>query len=176
MRTNLLLISLFLVCGSMPGAYAADPCTGFKWDIAKERALFGGPAAAVTAGRSISSAPEVKTNRLYQLTLAPQADVVFASKPGKAAKFEPAYAGLASLRLPAPGNYRIAVDVPFWIDVVADGKLANVTDFQGQHDCDAPHKIVEFELRDARQFVLQLSGSEKSIVRLTVTPATASTP
>ena len=70
-----------------------------------------------------------------------------------------------------PGSYRIAVDGPMWIDVIDSGKLAVATDFQGQQTCDGPHKIVEFDLTGAKRFALQLSGSAKQTIRLTVTQA-----
>jgi len=174
MRAKSIVFSLLILCGSAPGAHAADPCAGFKWDLKRELALFRGPAAVLAAGKSVSAAPALSTNRLYRLSLVAQSQVAFASPPGKATPAEEAYAGLAVLKVPKPGNYRIAVDVPFWIDVVADGKLAAVTDFQGQQSCDAPHKIVEFELRDATRFILQISGSMKPVVRVTVTAAVAS--
>jgi hypothetical protein len=152
-------------------AFAADPCSGFKWDISKEHALFDGPGVALPAGKDVASAPTIGADRLYQLQLLPQTKVTFALAPGKRMLTDGAYAGLAVLKLDSPGNYRVSVDLPFWIDVIANGKLAATRDFQGQQSCDAPHKIVEFDLSDAKQFVLQVSGAAKATVRLTVTQA-----
>jgi hypothetical protein len=179
MRTLSLALLLAIVAGAFAhpslAATPGDPCSGFKWDVTKEHALFGGPGAALAAGKDAASAPTVGTDRLYRLQLLPQADVAFAMPPGKKMLTDGAYAGLATLKLAAPGNYRVSVDVPFWIDLVANGKLAVTRDFQGQQSCDAPHKIVEFDLRDAQQFVLQLSGSTQPTVRLTITQAPAAT-
>ncbi len=165
---------------AVSGSYAApvsaadaDPGAGFKWDIAKEHALFGGQSVVLDAGKDVASAPTIGADRLYQLRLIPQSAVVFALAPGKTMLADGAYAGLATLKLERSGNYRVSVDVPFWIDVVANGKLAATRDFQGQRSCDAPHKIVEFDLSDARQFVLQVSGATQATVRLTVTQAPA---
>jgi hypothetical protein len=108
---------------------------------------------------------------LYALQLAPQAAVSFAAAPGKKSAPDGAYAGLAVLQLETAGDYRVSVDAPVWIDVAADGKLAAVEDYQGLHSCDAPHKIVEFNLAGASRFVLQLSGAPKAAIRLTVTQA-----
>jgi len=82
-----------------------------------------------------------------------------------------AYAGIAVVTVPAPGSYRLAVDIPFWIDVVSEGALVKAKDFQGQQGCSAPHKIVEFELAGAQPFVVQLSGATADSVRLTITPS-----
>jgi hypothetical protein len=67
----------------------------------------------------------------------------------------------------------VAVDTPLWIDVTIDGQLATVTDYQGQQNCEGPHKIVEFDLGAATQFIVQLSGAGSSSVRLTVTKTPA---
>jgi len=163
---GLSLISILV--GAAP-SMAADRCTGFKWDVSRELALFDQPSVALNAGENAADAPVIGTDRLYELRLAPQSTVSFAAAPGRNGAADGVHAGLAQLRLPEPGNYRVAVDAPLWIDVTFDGKLAAVTDFQGQQNCDGPHKIVEFDLSAARRFVLQLSGSARATVRLTVT-------
>jgi hypothetical protein len=167
-------LSLVLFAGAGgPPAVAADPCLGFKWDVSKEHALFGGPSIALSAGKDVASAPTIGADRLYRLQLVPQSKVAFALAPGKKTSTDAVFAGLAALKLAAPGDYRVSVDAPFWVDVVADGKLATTKDFQGQHGCDAPHKIVEFDLTATRELILQMSGSATATVRLTVTRAPA---
>jgi hypothetical protein len=172
MRPHVLVavITMSILCAGAGPAIAADECTGFKWDVSKEHALFGGPSVTLVAGKDTASAPNVAINRLYLLQLKPQGSVSFALPPGKKVPAEDAYAGLAVLKLDAPGNYRVSVDVPLWIDVVANGKLEPPVDYQGQQQCSAPHKIVEFDLSDATKFVLQISSSTTTNVRVTVTP------
>jgi len=165
------LVVIAIAAGAATRAFADDPCLGFKWDVRTEHTLFGGASTAVTAGKDPPSAPKIVAGRLYALELAPQTAVSFAVAPGKTSAPEGAYAGLAVLQLATAGDYRVSVDVPLWIDVAAGGKLAAVEDYQGLHSCDAPHKIVEFNLAGARRFVLQLSGAQKAAIRLTVTPA-----
>jgi hypothetical protein len=155
--------------GTVP-ALAADECTGFKWDVSKEHALFGGTAVTLVSGKDATTAPTIDVNRLYLLQLTPQTAVAFTVPPGKKVPAEDAYAGLVVLKLAAPGNYRVSVDVPLWIDVVANGKLEAPVDYQGQQQCSAPHKIVEFDLSDASKFVVQISSSNTTNVRLSVTP------
>jgi hypothetical protein len=150
---------------------AADECTGFKWDVSKEHALFLGSSIQVTSAKNAAAAPTLAPNRLYLLQLAPQSSVAFAVPPGKTVPAEDAYAGLAIVKLAAAGNYRVSVDVPLWIDVVADAKLTPPVDYQGQRDCSAPHKIVEFDLAGGTSYVLQISGSATTNVRLAVTRA-----
>jgi hypothetical protein len=86
---------------------------------AEEQALFAGPSVALRAGKDLASAPTVATDTLYQLQLLPQATVAFAIAPGKSIPPDGVYAGLATLKLAQPGHhYRVALDLPFWIDVV----------------------------------------------------------
>jgi hypothetical protein len=154
-------------------AQAGAACLDFKWDVSQERALFAGSATAVTAGTDPKSAPLIVPDRLYALRLAAEDHVKFAVAPAKKSAGTAVYAGLATLKLPAQGSYRIAVDLPFWIDVVSNGTLVSAEDFHGQHECSAPHKIVVFALSSAQPFVLQLSGATQANVLLTVTAAPA---
>jgi len=164
------LLAVFMAGAAAP-AFADDPCVGFKWDVSKERALFAGPAISLPAGKDRTTAAAVATNRLYRLHLIPQDQVKFAAPPGKIMPNEGAYAGLAILKIPTPGSYRIAIDVPIWIDVVSNGKLVPANDFQGQRGCGAPHKIVEFVLAATQPYVLQFGGATQDSIRMTVTRA-----
>jgi hypothetical protein len=157
-------------------ALADDPCAGFRWDVSKERVLFAESALTLAAGKDRMSAPMVVPNRLYQLHLTPQDHVAFVTPPAKKMLTEGAYAGIAVLKVPVSGSYRVAVDIPFWIDVVSDGALVKAKDFQGQPGCSAPHKIVEFELTGAQPFVVQLSGATADSVRLTITASPVRNP
>jgi hypothetical protein len=171
-RNPVISLTLLLVLrmAAMP-ASADDSCVDFKWDVSKERALFAQTPVGLTAGKDPRSAPAAVAGRLYSLHLTGQDQVAFAVAPGKKAPTAPAYAGLATVKVPAAGSYRISIDLPLWIDVVSKGALLQPTDFQGQHGCNAPHKIVEFALSGAEPLVLQLSNGAADTVRLTITPA-----
>ena len=138
--------------------------------------LFAHGCCTCERHRDAGSAPVIDTDRLYELQLTPQDQTAFALPPGKKMLTDGAYAGLATFKVNTSGAYRVSVDVPFWIDVVAAGKLVATKDFQGQQTCDAPHKIVEYELTAAQPLVLQLSGSTKTVVRLAVTQSPAPKP
>jgi hypothetical protein len=146
---------------------AAGACSSFTWDVNDERALFASAASPAAAGVDSASAALLAPGRLYVLQLQPVSRVKFLAAPGRKAS-EGAYAGLASLQIAAPGAYRISVNGPFWIDVVADGGLMAAKGFQGAPDCDAPHKIVSFDFPVARQVTLQFSGAASS-VRVSIT-------
>jgi hypothetical protein len=95
--------------------------------------------------------------------------VAFAALPGKKALAPDTYAGLAALQIPASGSYRISIDLPIWIDVAANGGLVPARDYEAEQGCDAPRKIVVFDLDDERHLLLQISAASVSTVRLTVT-------
>jgi hypothetical protein len=99
--------------------------------------------------------------------------VSFAVTPGKKSPRDGSHGGLVGFKIPASGSYRVAIDMPFWIDVVSDGALVAATDFQGQHGCSSPHKIVQFDLLGTRPFFLQLSNAAPESVRLTITATPA---
>lgn len=161
-----LLLGLGLATVHLP-LLAADACSSFSWDVRDERTLFASAASPAAAGVDSASAPLLAPGRLYVLQLQPVSSVKFLAAPGRKAPAS-AYAGLASLQITAPGAYRISVNAPFWIDVVADGGLMAAKGFQGAPGCDAPHKIVSFDFPVARQVILQFSGAASS-VRVSIT-------
>jgi hypothetical protein len=111
-------------------------------------------------------------NHLYSIQLTVQDGVNFPVSPAKKTAAA-GYAGLLALKISAPGSYRISVDLPLWIDMVSNGQLVAASDFQGQHGCAAPHKIVQFDLAGAQRLFLQLSSAKSETVLLTVTPSPA---
>ncbi len=147
---------------------ATNPCTGFRWNVEHERALFGSVARSEVAGRDAASAPIIVADRLYDLALTPQQDVHFLQRPEKRALTDGAYAGLTRLRVATAGLYRISIDGPFWIDVIAKDQIVESRDFAGRGGCGAPRKIVVYEL-PAGSLVLQLSGAISPRVRVTLT-------
>jgi hypothetical protein len=173
MRARVVFMMLLGVSAVAPVVWADDACTDFKWDVAKERALFAKAPAVLQAGTDIKTAPTVVPDTFYQIQLASQSSVRFVVEPGRKSRGDSDHGGVATLKLPAGGSYRIALDAPMWIDVVSNGTLVPAKDFQGQHDCSAPHKIVEFELTGNQPLILQLSSSATDSVRLTVTSSPA---
>ena len=162
------IVGLALAGAALP-ALADDGCLDFKWDVSKERALFAGTPEVLTAGKDPKSAAALVLNRLYRVQLLSQDQVTFAASPGKKAAAAPAFAGIATLKVPASGSYRIAVDLPVWIDVAWKGTLVPAKDFEGQHACSAPHKIVEFDLAATQALVLQFSNAASENILMTVT-------
>ena len=164
LAASLLLVPPFAARSEQAGA---DDCTGFKWDVSHERALFAGTATPLNASRNGSAPPSVTPDRLYRLQLAPGAQVSFPAPPGKSSA-DNTFGGVVRLVVPAAGHYRVAVDAPLWIDVAAGGQRVPATDYEGQHACSAPRKIVEFDLEGSRPWMLQLSAAAEASVRLVI--------
>jgi hypothetical protein len=169
-----LLALALLFSGPAPLAAAetpvqADPCGGYKWDVSAERALFAAPPKEVAAGKDRASAPPMVAKQLFAVTLHPVSEVSFPVTPARAPP-SGSFAGLVALSVPASGKYRIAADVPLWIDVAGGAILAPVLDYEGLHDCSAPRKVVVFDLQGGADWTLEVSAADRAVVRLTVTP------
>jgi hypothetical protein len=163
-------LGLVVLCGTAGAADAPDPCSQFSLDVSHELAMFGHQPVALTAGKDAAAAPMLVPDQLYELTLTPQADVGFAHPPSKRALNDGAYAGLARVRIITPGIYRVAIDGPFWIDVLSHGTVLPSGDFAGAHGCTTLAKLVEFRM-PAGELLLQLSGAGQAQVRVAVTPS-----
>lgn len=166
-----LALSATLVLVSGSAAADSDPCAGYKWDVSRERALFAGQAQPLAAGKDAAGAPVLESGHLYALELAAASAVRFVVAPGKASPAEGTYAGVLNLKVPAPGKYRIAIDEALWVDVESNGRLLSPVDYEGVHDCSAPRKIVVFTLDSQDGWILQVSGANRTAVRVSVTPA-----
>jgi len=149
-------------------ARADDPCDAFKWDVRHERTLFGQQPHPLAAGQKVAAAPTVVIDQLYELKLPVQAEVAFLT-PGKKPKSDEAYAGLARLTIRSTGVYRISLDQPVWVDVVTNGTVVTAKDHQGSRGCNAPHKIVEFQLSAGVPVTLQFSGASVATAKLAIT-------
>lgn len=167
-RVAVVLLAAAVAPAMAAGMHSGHACTGFRWDASHEVALFAGEPTKISAGASAFAAPEMHTERLYEVELSAQSRVRFAVPPGKLMLTDGDDAGVLKLDIPAAGLYRVALNEPFWIDLVAGGRLVSATDFSGSPDCAGPHKIVEFTLPRGH-LLLQLSGYVAGSVRLTVT-------
>jgi hypothetical protein len=155
---------------------AAEPCAAFTWDVHHERTLFAAKPQSLAAGREGASSPALMPERLYELELSTLPQVAFAIPPGRRPASAAAYGGLATLTVTQAGVYRISMDRPLWVDVLADGTAIGSRDFQGSPGCNAPHKVVEFVLPPATRLMLQFSGDAANRVRVAVSRAPQSPP
>jgi hypothetical protein len=149
-------------------ARADGTCEGFTWNVTVERALFDGAPRTARAASIVARAPVLELRAAYALELASQKDVAFAVAPGRRQVPEGVHAGLAIVKFPHAGRYRVSLDAPAWIDVVVDGKAVSSGAIQGRAGCNAPHKIVEFDV-PAGDALLQVSAAAADHVRIAIT-------
>jgi len=171
-RRSAALVSLWLLL-LLPAAHAQEPdaCADFKWDVSHERSLMReSPQEVIADPNPDANLPRLQLDTLYELHLAPQETVKFALPPGKQHATDQPQAGLVRFRVASNATYRISISTAHWIDVVDGRRAIEAQDFSGQHDCDRPRKIVQFELPAGRDLILQFSGAQASTVLVAISP------
>jgi hypothetical protein len=149
----------------------SDACTHFKWDVSHERSLMLQEPQPIDAATSpAATLPRLQLDTLYELRLAPQSAVKFALPPGEERAADDAHAGLVQFRVGTDATYRVSISTGHWVDVVDGKRLIESRDFSSEHDCDRPHKLVQFDLPGGRALILQLSGSQASAVLVAISP------
>jgi hypothetical protein len=165
-----LLAAASMAMAAGPVAWAAGSgCAAYKWDVTPEVKLYGTTPAILGAGGNPESAAEIQAGRLYALQLQPQQNVHYAVAPSKKMLPDGAFGGILRLKVPNAGQYRIAIDSGFWLDVIHDGKPLATVDFNGSSTCDGPHKIVVFDFPANAELLLQLSAASTAQAKPTVT-------
>ena len=171
--TRLAAATLLLAGAGRLAAQPPDPCSQVAWNVRAERALYAGTPQEVGAAENVDLAPAVEPGHLYSVHLMPEDAVAFAGPRGSELLDESGYGGLLLLRVPSAGRYRVSVDSSLWVDVIRDHHPAKSAAWQMAPGCTAPHKIVEYELPAAGDFVLQLSGGLDVEAHVAVTPVKA---
>lgn len=168
MKIRNTLAALLLSCTAAT-AWAAAPACSFKWDASAEVELYRSTATPLPVGSDATTAPPIQAGRLYALELKPQGEVHYSVAPSKKMLADGAYGGVLRLKVPAAGQYRIAIDSGYWLDVIHAGKPVDTVDFNGSPTCDGPRKIVVFDLPADTDLLLQLSAASGAQAKLTVT-------
>lgn|GEM_PF-26208 len=161
---------LIAMAGQAASAVETDPCTRFTWDVSRELGMMQQTARAVAAAvKPGADVPRVEPEKLYEVKLAGQSTVTFVANPGKSTLNDDTHAGLVRFRVEKAGRYRVSISSGHWIDIADGTQLVSSRDFQGQHGCERPHKIVEYELPAGRDLTLQFSGSTAAQVTVAIT-------
>lgn len=167
---SVLLVTAWLVCVAPAMPAVADSCDAFTWNLAHERSLFASTPSRLSAGKDAASAPPVDVDRLYELSLSPSTEVDLPVTPGRKRDGEATSAGIVRVHVARAGLYRVSLSEGDWIELVHDGTALPSGDHEGQHECSAPRKVVQFQL-PAGDLLVQLSAAMSATVRLTITPA-----
>jgi hypothetical protein len=169
------LLPIYVIVGAtaitVPVYAEEDDCSHFSWNVSHELAVMKQKPESVSAATTPGSQlPLLKVDHVYELKLSPQAGISFSAPPVKPTLNDSAQGGLARLRVPKAGVYRISISSGHWIDVVSGQQIIKSKDFQGSRGCERPHKIVEFELPANTDLVIQFSGSTETSVAAAITP------
>jgi hypothetical protein len=160
------------MCGNGLAADLTASCQAPGWDMGREVSAFKSTAENLPAGASSMDLPPLEIGTLYVLKLRPQSDVQFLQTTAKASLVQNPLAGMARFTVPTPGNYRVTVDSPLWIDIVAPGGTIPPARYNGWHECRLFRKTVEYTLRAGQMLVLQLSEATPELVRVVIEPGT----
>ena len=126
-----------------------------------------GNAMAAAPSDDAADKSALSLGQSADLNLIPEGAMHFAASPGRAVDAQ-SFAGLASLRVDKAGTYRVALDSPAWIDVVAGGKALESVNHSHGPECSGIGKMVDFALQPGR-YLVQLTGSVPQKVRVMVT-------
>jgi len=172
MRTGLLVFPAIVL--AISGAAKADDiaaaCQSPGWDMSRELVAFRGAARDARGGASTRDLPTIDLGHLYALQLRPQSTVQFLQPPQKPARVQAPAAGMARFSVTVAGKYRITVDAPLWIDIVAPTGIVQSDDFNGWHACTLFRKSVDYTLQAGQSFVLQLSSASAAAVKVAIEP------
>jgi hypothetical protein len=136
-------------------AASAENCLPRPWGAPLD--AWRGEIVPLAAARNQGAANDsvIVPNTRTRLTLAPRDEVGFLIAAAPAMPEPYIYAGLATLRIPTEGIYRIAVVDTMWIDAIGAGETVPANGFGRGPECLGKH--VDFAL-PAGDAVLQFSG------------------
>lgn len=170
-HSNVVILTVILFAGAPARGAQTPDCSAFTWDMTRELALFGTAAVQLTSADNVASAPQIEVNTLYSVDLQPLGQVAFPHALGKPFPPESSSGGMLKLRLNTAGYYRISIDAPLWIDVLAANDVIASTGFQGRQPCRLIHKSVAWSLPAGVELIVQLAGAARDRMHLAVTPA-----
>lgn len=148
---------------------ATKDCTGFRFNLDPELKLFATSAKPLRASANAQGAPQASTATLYDVQLAPQADVKFVAEPGKITVNDGSYAGVLNYTPVKDGELRVTVNEAVWLDVIEKGAPLRSTAHTGSANCGLLRKSVQFDVKKGVPLIVQLSGSTIASVKVALT-------
>ena len=104
-----------------------------------------------------TKAASISLGKMVKLSLRPSNITNFITPPGRKPAAE-SYSGLIKLNIKHSGAYRIASNMPLWIDVIKNDNVVAASGHQHGPACSGIRKMVDFQLGEGVYF-LQLSGN-----------------
>ena len=117
----------------------------------------------IAARTEIASLPLIEAGQVYDATLNPAGNVMYAVEPGKLVNAS-AFGGMFRVRMGVAAKAGIALSGPTWVDGAHDGKALVSTGHGHGPACSTIRKIVWFDL-PAGETIIQLTGAVEPSVR-----------
>jgi hypothetical protein len=147
---------------------SAGSCGADGWEMSREIAAFKSTAENLPAAVAQFNLPPLELGVLYVLKLSPQERVQYPQSTNKKSLVRNPLGGLATLTVPADGQYRITVDSPLWIDVVGPDGIIAPSAYTGWHECRLFRKSVEYALPGGKPLTVQISEATPELIRIVV--------
>lgn len=172
-RRRTAVAALLMLLG-VPGAAVADPCATSAWNLGKAAEAFRRDVAHRLPAPAVGQPSLVlPTDTLLEVPLAPASEVPLAHAPSRPPPPGKDRVAAIAFEVEASGRYVLSLDRGAWIDVGAGTDLLESADHRSTPGCPLFRKSVAFDLVGRRPYILQLTGSDATIIRLVVTSVAA---
>ena len=165
MQLKILSLEVALLAASAPAFSAAASENAGSENKCKAPYLFSGvlrgranpTTKTFLAAPNSGKATSIILGKMVKLSLLPSNITNFITPPGRKPAAE-SYSGLIKLNIKHSGAYRIASNMPLWIDVIKNDNVVAASGHQHGPACSGIRKMVDFQLGEGVYF-LQLSGN-----------------
>ena len=168
------LLSMAIALAAMQTPSTPAPVTCPATPAPLPAALSGWAAPKpLAAAKTIEAASGtlLKIGEAADLALSPTPEVSYGLRPERPGG-SVSHGGMATIAVETEGTYRVAIDSPAWLDVVADGKSLESVGHGHGPDCSGIRKMVDFKLTPGR-YLLQIVGNGSPKLRVLVTSVPA---
>jgi hypothetical protein len=149
-------------------------CGSYAMPLQREFELWAKASKKVKSANAETPSILLPTENRVFLELIQQPKVRFITKPEKSFLEESkAYGGMVQFQVESDGLYRVSLGSRVWFDIV-DPKSKHVLDsvrFEMQTQCDQIVKVIEFDLKANKTYILQISSSPKNVASVLITQA-----
>lgn len=168
----LLLITSSLIADARPMTEMHGDCSNFEMNVSTELKTWEGTGIPAAASENSKKLPPIVVGSLVNLSMVPETKVQFVAKPEKTfPNSESLRGGLAQLRVPSNGVYKISLGQKVWVDVVDNkGQIIHSKSFEMQTKCPKIFKVVEYDLKSGTAYTLQFSGGQADAAKILVSP------
>jgi hypothetical protein len=160
------LILFSSVATSRPMSEMSGGCENYAMPLSKELSLWDQSEIRVQGARDVKSTASLPAGQRVNLSLHMQKKVSLPAKPEKDfSKGEPTFAALATMEVKRDGLYRVSLGSKVWLDLVESGsevpQIVPAAHFEMQTGCRKIFKVVEYNLKAGRKYLLQISSSRE---------------